>query len=496
MSKIRTRIAPSPTGDPHLGTAYTALFNRCFAHSQKGKFILRIEDTDQARSTAKSEQDILQALAWLGLDWDEGPDCGGSFGPYRQSERGEIYREHSKQLLEKGGAFPCFCTAERLAELRTQQVKDKQQPGYDGHCLALDEKEAAKRITAGEAHVIRLKVPTEGESSFNDVLRGEVAINWAQIDMQVLMKSDGHPTYHFANVVDDHLMEISHVIRGEEWLNSIPKHLLLYQAFGWEPPVFCHMPLLRNPDQSKLSKRKNPTSINYYRDMGYLPQALVNYLGLMGWSLPSGEEKFTVDEMSKQFDISRISLGGPIFDVKKLDWLNGKYLREDMNTEQFIAAYTAWAFEPEKIKHIAELVQQRAERFTDIAPIGGHFLAGQVPVTADTFKPLKMDATEIKQLIQFALWRLEALPDFEPDTIKTCLQGLAEQMNLKIRDFLAPLFIAITGQQVSTSVIGSISILGLDISRARLRHAIEQLGGISKKQMKALEQDYKKIAGN
>ena len=323
---MKTRIAPSPTGDPHVGTAYIALFNRCFAHQHGGKFLLRIEDTDQQRSTPKSEQEILDALTWLGLTWDEGVGVGGDHGPYRQSERADIYREYVEILLERGYAFPCFCSAQRLDEVRQAQMAAKQTPGYDGHCCSLDHSERQSRIQSGEPHVIRMVVPEQGECHFTDLLRGEVTIQWGQVDMQVLMKSDGLPTYHFANVVDDHLMGITHVIRGEEWINSVPKHVLLYQYFGWDAPEFCHMPLLRNPDKSKLSKRKNPTSVNYYRDMGYLPEAMVNYLGLMGWSMPGGEEKFSLTDMTSAFDIMRVSLGGPIFDVEKLDWLNGSCL--------------------------------------------------------------------------------------------------------------------------------------------------------------------------
>ena len=323
MKKVRTRIAPSPTGDPHVGTAYIALFNRCFAHQHGGDFVLRIEDTDRERSTSKSEQDILSSLKWLGLSWDEGPGCEGGAGPYRQSERSAIYAKHIQQLLDNGSAFRCFCSSERLDEVRKQQMLDKSQPGYDGHCLSLTREECESKQAAGDQHVIRMKIPQDGECEFEDILRGKVNIAWSQIDMQVLIKSDGMPTYHFANVVDDHLMEISHVIRGEEWINSTPKHILLYQYFGWEAPQFYHMPLLRNPDKSKLSKRKNPTSIRYYEAMGYLPEALLNYLGMMGWTMPSGEEKFSLADMEVSFDISRVSLGGPIFDIEKLDWLNG-----------------------------------------------------------------------------------------------------------------------------------------------------------------------------
>ena len=274
---VRTRIAPSPTGSPHIGTAYIALFNYAFARKNNGQFILRIEDTDQSRSTRESEREILDALNWIGIPWDEGPDKGGPCGPYRQSERAAIYLEHALRLVETGMAYPCFCTPERLDELRRSQAKAGQDKlGYDGLCASLDPAEAGRRMAAGEPHVIRLRVPAEGECAFKDRFREMVRIPWNTIDQQILLKSDGFPTYHLANVVDDHLMGITHVIRGEEWISSTPKHLLLYKAFGWTPPEFAHLPLLRNPDKSKLSKRKNPTSILYYRRAGYLPAACRN----------------------------------------------------------------------------------------------------------------------------------------------------------------------------------------------------------------------------
>ncbi len=490
MSIVRTRIAPSPTGDPHVGTAYIALFNLCFARQHGGKFILRIEDTDQVRSTRKSEDDILAALKWLQLDWDEGPDKGGPHAPYRQSERSAIYQQHAQLLLDKGKAFRCFCTAERLDEVRKQQMADKQQPGYDGHCLRLSEAEVATKLAAGLPFVIRMQVPREGKCVIKDLLREPVEIEWSQVDMQVLMKSDGLPTYHLANVVDDHLMEITHVIRGEEWINSAPKHLLLYQYFGWEPPVLCHMPLLRNADKSKLSKRKNPTSIGYYQRMGYLPEAVSNYLGMMGWSMPDGSEKFSVQEMIANFDISRVSLGGPVFDTEKLDWLNGRYMRESLSDEQFIERYTAWAFQQDRIRQMVPLIKPRVERFADVMPLAGFFLSSVPVIAASSFTHNKLSAEECLRLLQFAAWRLEEIKSWDRDALEKALVELSQQMNIKIRDLLFPLFIAIAGTAVSVSVIDSMAILGLDMSRARIRHALTALGGISGKQQKALEKDY------
>ena len=493
MKQIRTRIAPSPTGDPHVGTAYIALFNRCFAHSNGGKFILRVEDTDRVRSSKNSESNIIESLNWLGLTWDEGPDVGGEYGPYRQSERTKIYSEHADILLQNKKAFRCFCTSERLDQLRKHQLQEKTQVGYDGHCLNLSDEEIESRLKQGEDYVIRMKVPESGDCEFDDVLRESVSISWSQVDMQVLIKSDGMPTYHFANVVDDHLMNITHVIRGEEWINSVPKHLLLYEYLGWEPPIFCHMPLLRNPDKSKLSKRKNPTSIGYYEDMGYLPEALVNYLGMMGWTMPSGEEKFSIQEMTDNFDINRVSLGGPVFDLEKLNWLNGKYIREEMSDSEFIKKYTQWAFDSENIKNVIPLVRERVDKFSDVADLTSFFLSADVHLNEDSFSKIKLDRDKILRVLKFSLWRLEALESWDKESIHKEFQMLSGQMDLKFREFLSPLFVAVTGKYVSISVIESVTVLGIDIFRARTRDAIKILGGISKKMEKTLLSEYQNL---
>lgn len=493
MTQIRTRIAPSPTGDPHVGTAYIALFNRCFAHVNRGSFILRIEDTDQVRSSAESERKILESLRWLGLSWDEGPDVGGDFGPYRQSERSAVYAAHIQHLLDGGTAFRCFCSAERLHELRAEQIKQNLTPGYDGHCLHLAPEVIQQKLDNNEPCVVRMKVPAEGSCQFVDGLRGEISIPWTQIDMQVLIKSDGLPTYHFANVVDDHLMQISHVIRGEEWINSTPKHLLLYEYFGWTAPAFYHMPLLRNPDKSKLSKRKNPTSIYYYRDMGYLPEAVVNYLGLMGWTMPTGEEKFSIGEMEKAFDLSRVSLGGPIFDLEKLDWLNGKYIRENLTEAELVERFVNWAIQDERIPRLTGLVQQRIEKFTDLMPLAAFMFSGLLALSPADFQHARLQEEECKKILQFLLWRLEELTVWNKEGVESVAQTLAKAMELKIRDFLFPVFVAITGKPASVSVIDAMAILGLDLVRARLRHALELLGGFSKKRSKEVEREYQQL---
>ena len=478
MTTVRTRIAPSPTGDPHVGTAYIALFNLCFARQHGGQFILRIEDTDQVRSTRESEQQIFDALRWLGIEWDEGPDVGGPHGPYRQSERGAIYKKYSDELVSKGHAFPCFCSAERLDEVRAQQMASKETPRYDGHCMHLDPAEAQRRIAAGESHVIRMKVPSEGICSVPDMLRGNVEIPWDRMDMQVLMKADGLPTYFLANVVDDHLMGITHVLRGEEWLPSAPKLIKLYEYFGWEQPALCYMPLLRNPDKSKLSKRKNPTSITFYERMGYLPEAMLNYLGRMGWSMPDEREKFSLAEMIEHFDLNRISLGGPIFDLEKLSWLNGQWLRE-LPVERFAAEVQKWAFNPQYLMQIAPHVQGRVETFSQIAPLAGFFFSGGVAPDAKLFEHKKLSPDQVRLVLQLILWKLEALRQWNKDNITAIIQKVAEHQQLKLRDLMPLIFPAITGKASSVSVLDAMEILGADLSRFRLRQAVELLGGVS-----------------
>lgn len=492
MSKVRTRIAPSPTGDPHVGTAYIALFNLCFARQHGGEFVLRIEDTDQLRSSRESEQQIFDALRWLGIEWDEGPDVGGPHGPYRQSERGEIYRKYSDELVAKGHAFPCFCSAERLNQVRAEQQARKETPRYDGHCLQLEPRDAQRRIAAGESYVTRMKVPDEGVCRVPDLLRGEVEIPWDRMDMQVLMKADGLPTYFLANVVDDHLMGITHVLRGEEWLPSAPKLIKLYEYFGWPQPQLCYMPLLRNPDKSKLSKRKNPTSVTFYQRMGYLPEALLNYLGRMGWSMPDEREKFTLQEMIEHFDLSRVSLGGPIFDLEKLSWLNGQWIRE-LPMAQFAAQAQRWAFNPDYLLRIAPLVQGRVETFSQIAPLAEFFFSGGVHTEPAQYQHKKLDPDQVRLALQLLLWKLESLRQWEKERITMVIEAVAEHLELKLRDLMPLLFVAISGHSSSVPMLDALEILGPDLSRYRLRQALEVLGGVSKKESKAWEKQLAEI---
>ncbi|OHY97187.1 glutamate--tRNA ligase [Salinicola sp. LHM] len=490
---VRTRIAPSPTGDPHVGTAYIALFNLCFARQHGGQFVLRIEDTDRQRSTPESEQMILDSLRWLGLDWDEGPDVGGPHGPYRQSERGDIYAEHAQQLLERGHAFKCYRTSEELDALRDERKAAGLHLALKPQDLALDPEEQRRREAEGYPYVIRMNVPSEGVCEVDDMLRGRIEVDWAQVDAQILMKSDGMPTYHLANVVDDHLMGITHVLRGEEWINSAPKHKLLYEYFGWSMPQLCHMPLLRNPDKSKLSKRKNPTSINYYRRMGFLPQAVTNYLGRMGWSMPDEREKFSLDDMMAHFDIQRVSLGGPVFDLDKLTWLNGVYIREDLDDAALLKALRDWAFNEAYIGQILPQIRPRISTLSDAMPLAGHFFAGLPDVREASFADLDLERDTLVALLQFLVWRLETVTRWEKEELLAQVKLLAEHFELKMKAFLAPVFIAVTGSAHSTSVLDAMAILGSDMTRARLRHAIEVLGGVSKKQAKRLEKQYREL---
>jgi glutamyl-tRNA synthetase len=496
---VRTRIAPSPTGDPHIGTAFMALFNYAFAKKHGGQFLLRIEDTDQTRSTRESEQAIYDALHWVGIPWDEGPNLGGPCAPYRQSERTTIYQDHAKILLEKGHAYPCFCTAERLDDLRRRQQLAKQPAGYDAKCASIPKEEAAARMAAGESHVIRMKVPIEGDCILQDWLRGKVVIPWANVDHQILMKSDGFPTYHLANVVDDHLMEITHVIRGEEWISSAPKHQLLYQYFGWEMPELIHLPLLRNPDKSKLSKRKNPTSILYYRQAGFLPEALLNYLGMMGYTMADGREIFTLDEFVECFDIDRISLGGPIFDLQKLTWLNGRYLREHMSPEQLLDKLKAWTLNDATWLKLLPLAQTRIEKLSDLVPMTAFMFADNVDYDAQKLILKNLADGQSVRLLKLAQWELEKLRVWDKTTIAAALTNICEKEGLKPRDAMPLFFTAITGTPTSIPLFDSMEIIGSDMSRRRMVYAQEKLAAtgfeLKGKPLKELETYYAKTYG-
>jgi len=400
--------------------------------------------------------------------------------------------------LEQGDAYHCFCSTERLNELRAQQMADKQTPRYDGHCLSLSAEESVKRALS-EPHVVRMKIPDSGTCQFHDELRGEVSIEWSQIDHQVIRKSDGFPTYHLANVVDDHYMGITHVIRGEEWISSGPKHILLYQQLGWDAPAFTHLPLLRNPDKSKLSKRKNPTGIFYFRDAGFLPEALLNYLGMMGYTLPDQREIFSLDELVDTFDLKRISLGGPIFDLAKLKWLNGRYLREKLEPAQVVDRLLQWKANPDVLGKIMPLALQRLETFSDFFPLA-QFIFNEQPDYAIEELTGKFEPEQPARLLKIAEWELEKLSKWDRDAISSLFQKIADIEEMKLKQLLPLFFVAISGSTVSLPLFDGISILGPDITRMRFRHALEKLTdhgqGLSKKGVKKLEKEYASSYGN
>ncbi len=469
---VRVRIAPSPTGDPHVGTAYVALFNYAFAKAKGGKFLLRIEDTDQARSSKKSEEEIFKSLRWVGLNWDEGPDIGGSYGPYRQSERTKIYRDHAEILLASGSAYRCICTAERLLELRKRQQILKQPTGYDGHCRHIDQASIIKLVGSGSPFVVRLKTPEHGEMIMHDLLRGEIKINYTEVDDQVLVKSDGFPTYHLANVVDDHLMGISHVIRGEEWISSLPKHLLLYQAFGFKPPQFCHLPLLRNADKSKVSKRKNPVSLNYFKEAGFLPDALINFLGLMAYSMDDAREIFSLNEFVGHFDLLRVSLGGPVFDLKKLLWLNGRYLREKRSDAELVSYLQNQLFSTEYLAKIVPLIKERVDKSEDFIEYADFFFKSELNLEASNYLIGEHDAKSSAELIELLLEVLEDLSDFSSDSLNANIKSFYESHKLSAKQVLMPLRMIVSGKKASPPLFDTMAVLGKERCRMRLRAAI------------------------
>jgi len=473
---VKVRIAPSPTGDPHVGTAYVGLFNYVFARQRQGTFVLRVEDTDQARSTREAEEAIYRSLRWAGIQWDEGPDVGGPNGPYRQSERLEIYRQHLEALLTSGHAYRCTCTPERLAELRKQQEVSKASiRGYDGHCRERPAEEVEAEIAAGAPYVLRLKVPRDGQTVVQDLLRGEIAIENREIDDQVLLKGDGFPTYHLANVVDDHLMGVTHVIRGEEWLKSTPKHVLMYDAFGWELPVFAHLPLLRNADKSKVSKRKNPVSLVWYERAGILPEALLNFLGMMGWTMPNGEELFTLEEMIREFSLERIHLGGPVFDLQKLIWLNGKHIRERLSEAELIDQLQARVFPRDYLERIVPLVKERIDKLEDFVPYADFFFAGALEYDAQAMIPKKHDAKTTAKILLELAEAIDAQFTWTVETIEALLRGYCERVERKPRDVFMPVRVAVTGKKATPPLFETMEVLGRERCRRRLREAAEAL---------------------
>ncbi len=451
---VRTRIAPSPTGeDIHVGTLYTALINYTVAKKNNGQFIIRIEDTDRERFVPGSEERMLASLKAFDIEHAEGPDKGGPYAPYRQSERLELYKTYAEQLVKKGAAYYCFCTKERLDELRKKQQAEKKIPRYDKHCLR-EVQNAEFRVQNGEKYVIRLNVPENKEIAFQDVIRGEIMFDTNQIDDQVLIKSDGYPTYHMAVVVDDNAMQITHVIRAEEWISSTPKHILLYEAMGWDLPIFAHLPILRNPDRSKLSKRKNPVWASWYLKQGFLPEAMLNYLALMGWSHPEQKEIFSLDEFIEKFDLKDMQPVGPAFDVVKLEWMNGEYIRSmpienlDLRIKNFIGE----KYNPEIVSKTIPLIRERIKKLSDYKPLCEFFFK----------KPeqYEVDLSSKKELLKKVRLELSAIEQWADATIGGKMQQLADRENIKTGDFFMTLRVAITGKKISPPLNESMEILG------------------------------------
>jgi len=477
---VRVRIAPSPTGDPHVGTAYMALFNLAFARQQGGSFVLRVEDTDRARFQADSERQLYDTLAWLGLDWDEGPDKGGPFAPYRQSERLDTYRPYVDQLLAQGNAYHCWCTPARLQEMREDQQRRKVPTGYDRLCLGKTYEERVALGGSQETPVVRMRIPEDPPLSFTDLIRGEV--NAPHPDDQVILKGDGFPTYHLAVVVDDHLMGITHVVRGEEWISSTPKHLLLFDWLGWERPVFAHMPLLRNTDKSKISKRKNPAArLTWFAEQGYLPEALRNFLGLLGYSLPDGQEVFSFDEMVATFDWERVNTVGPVFDLDKLGWLNGHYVRElapaDLadRLEPFLRDAGLYTGTPEQralLDGAVPLVQTRMALLSEVVDLLRFLFVAEADFAVDPAAADKALGPDAAPVLTACADALEGLGEWTTEAVQAAMDAaLLEGLGLKRGKAYAPVRVAVCGASVAPPLPESMALLGKDRVLARLRSA-------------------------
>jgi glutamyl-tRNA synthetase len=483
---VRVRYAPSPTGFQHIGGARTALFNYLFARSQGGTFILRIEDTDRTRLVPEALQDIYDTYQWLGFGWDEGPDVGGPKGPYVQSERTAVYREHAERLVAEGHAYRCWCTPERLEQLRASQATTKGQQGYDRHCRSLSDAERATAEASGVKPVIRLMIPAEGTTTITDRLLGEVT--WKNSDISpdpVLLKSDGFPTYHLAHVVDDHLMEITDILRAQEWLSSVPLHVQIFQAFGWEPPRFCHLPMVLGKDGQKLSKRHGATSVREFRRQGYLPEALVNYLALVGWSYDDARELFSLTDLERLFDIEKLNKAPAVFDYQKLDWFNGTYLRAKARRE--VAALIRPVLEEAGfardrlddagfLEGVAGLVQERVRLLSEVPGLVRFLFEGPAPYATDDLVPKKADRATTAEMLESLKPFVRLACEGDP-SIEEKLRALAAAKGLKLGDLLMPLRVAITGSKVSPPLFESIRLLGEKKALASAITAIETLRG-------------------
>ena len=484
-NQVRVRYAPSPTGEPHVGNIRTAIFNWLFARGTGGAFIIRVEDTDQSRKVEGATEDLLEALKWLGLDWDEGPDVGGDYGPYFQSQRLESYHRVVNELLDTGHAYRCYCTPERLADMRREQTRLKQPPGYDRLCRALGDGERQANESKGVTSVVRFAMPFDGETTVADLIRGEVSFENRLIDDFVMLKSDGYPTYHLANVVDDHAMQISHVLRAEEWLPSTPRHLKIYEALGWAPPIFAHLPIILAPDRSKLSKRHGATSVLEYSQMGYLPQAMVNFLALLGWSLDDKTEVFSPQKLIEGFSLERVSKAGAVFNQEKLDWFNGHYIRRLTHDELADALLDYWRRYPVEevpelpdrayLVRIAPLIQERLKTLKDAAPLIPFFFTPKVEYETGELIQKGMDAAATKTALQEALAALEGLSAFDAESLEGVLRPLAEELGIKAGQLFGSLRVATTGLRVSPPLFQTMEILGRERCLLAIKEASEKL---------------------
>jgi len=447
-NKIRVRFAPSPTGNLHVGSLRTALYNYLYAKKVGGKFILRIEDTDQTRYVDGAVENLFITLKKMGLEYDEGPGKNEEFGSYYQSERTEIYNKYVQELLDKGKAYKCFCTSEILDKMRKERKANGLDTRYDGRCRNLTEKEINDHLQNGDKYVIRLKIPQDGEITFYDIVRDKVTFPWNMIDDQVLVKSDGFPTYHLANVIDDHLMEISHVIRGEEWLSSIPKHLFLYEAFGWKPPKMCHLPLLLNPDKSKLSKRQGDVAVEDFLNKGYLPETLINFVALLGWHAPGNEEFYTLSELGKVFSLKRINKSGSVFDIEKLNWMNGQYLRNiDLKViGEYAKTYFKKAgYHIPNEKHYLELVdiaRSRIHKLDEVTEFAKPFFS-ELKFTDDDKAILGTESSQ--RLFKFWIDNIIDSPKLDEELINELLRRSTQELEIKGKNLYPPLRLALYG---------------------------------------------------
>ncbi|HHM01494.1 MAG TPA: glutamate--tRNA ligase [Caldithrix abyssi] len=475
---VRVRFAPSPTGYVHIGSLRTALYNYLFARKNKGVNILRIEDTDRNRLVEGAVENLLRTMEWAGIDFDESVEKGGPFGPYRQSERLDIYKKHIDLLLEKGHAYYCFATAEELDEMRRQQEARGEAPKYDGRYRDYPRDQARRRVEQGEAYVVRMRVPDSGETRFRDVVRGEVAFQNDLLDDQVLLKGDGFPTYHLANVVDDHLMGVTHVIRGEEWLPSTPKHVLLYRFFGWEMPRFAHLPLLLNADRSKLSKRQGDVAVEDYIKKGYLPQALVNFVALLGWNPGEDRELFSMDDLTEAFRLEKVNKAGAVFDVDKLNWMNGQYLRE-MDTGP-LTAFLKPFFEqagldvsdPQVLEKMARAVAPRINKGEDVAAFAD-LLRGEMPDITEAEALEILNLPDTTGVLQRFVQKASALGHLSPESFKQIMKEIQKEEGVKGPALWKPVRVAITSGTSGPDLPLVIDILGREKVVAMVRHVLE-----------------------